>query len=409
MGYSFDVFQDHDHSITRLLGSGDVKKLAAVKEKAPFRRYCRDPLFAAAIEQLIMKGPDGRMSDADIVIEAFLEICRVLGRRVGDLDHFRYEEEDFPELTTFKCGRPGSFEFPGTDDGIPSAGCWSPESLQTFSRELKQGDVSDRPRYVKEPFKQLIDWTSAAADRGEALFVFYGAGTFKPEIPPKPRKRKGFKDDQTLHFVARMTEADRKSAEIMLAQRLAEPAETDENLLRAFASDLSPLVIVWTAMRMASKGRRLFAVRSNVFKAAWNVLLALYPDNHSAEEALLDLFSLLGDELEETLGAKDVKSNTHDDPLPFGVGLGSDRLIGYRRKTGEVVIAPKYASGFFFERGRASVMKNGLYGYIDLTGTEVIPLVFESADDFEVARPEVHHSLFKLDRYGRLYLNPTGG
>lgn len=62
--------------------------------------------------------------------------------------------------------------------------------------------------------------------------------------------------------------------------------------------------------------------------------------------------------------------------------VSHDGLFGYVDKTGKEVIPLSYESAHWFSEGMAVVKKDGLYGYIDKNGNEVIPFIYEEANDF---------------------------
>ena len=63
-----------------------------------------------------------------------------------------------------------------------------------------------------------------------------------------------------------------------------------------------------------------------------------------------------------------------------GLAVGSDAqsgLYGYYNETGNWEIPPQYDSAMSFEGGCAIVSKNGNYGVIDVSGTEIIPFEYD--------------------------------
>lgn len=58
--------------------------------------------------------------------------------------------------------------------------------------------------------------------------------------------------------------------------------------------------------------------------------------------------------------------------------------FGFKDETGKTIISPKYVSAETFSEGLAAVSTgNENYGYIDLNGTEVIPLIYHNSQDFK--------------------------
>jgi hypothetical protein len=56
--------------------------------------------------------------------------------------------------------------------------------------------------------------------------------------------------------------------------------------------------------------------------------------------------------------------------------------VGYSNNEGRVVVAPSYEAGSEFVDGIALVVNNGKRGYIDATGKEIIPLIYDDATLF---------------------------
>ena len=50
---------------------------------------------------------------------------------------------------------------------------------------------------------------------------------------------------------------------------------------------------------------------------------------------------------------------------------------GYIDKTGSEVVPCKYDKAFGFSEGLAKVKKSGKYGFIDKTGREVVPFIYD--------------------------------
>ncbi|MBP9933976.1 MAG: WG repeat-containing protein, partial [Chitinophagaceae bacterium] len=51
-----------------------------------------------------------------------------------------------------------------------------------------------------------------------------------------------------------------------------------------------------------------------------------------------------------------------------------NKKAGYKNQAGAVIVPPKYDAGSQFVNGFAVVMLNGLRGFINADGTEIIPL-----------------------------------
>ena len=66
-------------------------------------------------------------------------------------------------------------------------------------------------------------------------------------------------------------------------------------------------------------------------------------------------------------------------------------------------MAFKYDRAGVFRDGRAAVMRNGLYGYIDKTGREVVPVKYGHGADFDRGLALVQNGSF----YGYIGLDGT--
>jgi hypothetical protein len=95
---------------------------------------------------------------------------------------------------------------------------------------------------------------------------------------------------------------------------------------------------------------------------------------------------------------------------PIGVGLVGDPLPvkvggrwGYVSLSGEMVIAPRFEKSGFFSEGMAPVKMNGLTGYVDMSGKLVIEPRFPLAGPFSEGRALVRT---ERDRYG--YIDRSG-
>lgn len=103
------------------------------------------------------------------------------------------------------------------------------------------------------------------------------------------------------------------------------------------------------------------------------------------------------------------------------IGGESRNAIGYKDRTGKIVIPAQYASGKRFSEGVAAVKTNRGeewsrdWGYVDATGRLVIPFQFPAARSFHeglaavTVREKGVHGLFKqgvIDRSGRMVIAP---
>ncbi|MEO5948316.1 MAG: WG repeat-containing protein [Chitinophagaceae bacterium] len=75
---------------------------------------------------------------------------------------------------------------------------------------------------------------------------------------------------------------------------------------------------------------------------------------------------------------------------------------GFADRTGKIIIPIKYNSVNDFSEGRARLKLNGLYGFVDNTGAIIIPIKYSNAGDFSEGKASVELN----DLYG--YLDKTG-
>jgi len=84
--------------------------------------------------------------------------------------------------------------------------------------------------------------------------------------------------------------------------------------------------------------------------------------------------------------------------------------IGFLNTSGKLVIPCEYDNlEMFFTEGLAAIAKNEYYGYIDKTGKEVIPFIYEEAEPFlgGIARVEKNNKAIYIDKTGKSIL-PEG-
>lgn len=85
---------------------------------------------------------------------------------------------------------------------------------------------------------------------------------------------------------------------------------------------------------------------------------------------------------------KAVSAQQSDELYPFE----KDGKWGFIDNTGTVVIPFEYDGAFSFSEGLASVEKDGKYGFIDNTGTVVIPFEYDDALPFSEGLAYVEES-----------------
>jgi hypothetical protein len=175
MGYCLSVYLDDLDKLQRWLNSGDqeVSEVAGV-----------EPAVVAGLKR-VLNGEDVSDFDAASLIKAFGALCSRCCTRLGELDHFRYEEEDFPELWNFQWGDSStSMNIPIADDGLPAMGHWPVTDIATLLQEVKSIDSTERPDYVAQPIltgkdswstpiKELERWLTEASKNNKGLIHFY--------------------------------------------------------------------------------------------------------------------------------------------------------------------------------------------------------------------------------------------
>ena len=91
-------------------------------------------------------------------------------------------------------------------------------------------------------------------------------------------------------------------------------------------------------------------------------------------------FIFINKQGEEVLG---LTLDYYDEIYPFCDGLariGRNYLYGYIDTTGKVVVEPQYTRAGHFSHGLAVVAKDGLFGIIDAKGNEKLPLIYQDIE-----------------------------
>lgn len=110
---------------------------------------------------------------ADFVY-ALYKICEKTCTFVGELDHFRYDEEDLPELHNFQFGVDSTsrINVPVSEDGLPCGVHWTLGDLQKLLSKVDNIDKGGIPEYAEEEMKDFEDWLNSAVKQGKGLFCF---------------------------------------------------------------------------------------------------------------------------------------------------------------------------------------------------------------------------------------------
>ncbi|WP_447640563.1 MULTISPECIES: WG repeat-containing protein [Chitinophagaceae] len=104
--------------------------------------------------------------------------------------------------------------------------------------------------------------------------------------------------------------------------------------------------------------------------------------------------------------------NSHAQLIPFKDN--ATQLYGYKSPTGAIIITPKYSMANVFHSGLAAVNQGavvsnvtangGKWGFIDSTGTLVIPMVYDYVQDFkgDSARVVKNRKKIMIDKSGKV-------
>ncbi len=116
----------------------------------------------------------GRDSEPSAAILAFESVCRIHCEFVGEIDHFRYDDEDLPELFSLQFGDTNTpLSLPVDQElGFPAINHWPFEDLQDLEDRLKSCPLNERPKYTHDVFICLSLWVANARQRQCGLIVF---------------------------------------------------------------------------------------------------------------------------------------------------------------------------------------------------------------------------------------------
>ena len=103
------------------------------------------------------------------------------------------------------------------------------------------------------------------------------------------------------------------------------------------------------------------------------------------------------------------KKRGYDYVCEYSEGLASVEINGKRGfidKSGTKVIPCKYDEAWYFSEGLAEVKLNGKYGFVDKSGTEVIPCKYDNTIAFRegLARVKLNGKFGFIDKSGSLVI-----
>jgi hypothetical protein len=135
-----------------------------------------EPEIAASLQRILEAGVQEETDDPSADIYAILWLCRQRCEFAGEIDHFRYDIDDFEELFELQYGdtkSPLRHQLPvSMETGFPAVNHWSIEDILRLAEELSMVDLSKRPEYAHETFMDVRTWVTAARDKGLGLFIF---------------------------------------------------------------------------------------------------------------------------------------------------------------------------------------------------------------------------------------------
>lgn len=173
MGYLLSVYTDELELLHRLLGTRDEATLKTMLSDENITN--EEPEIKAALRDLIDKGFDGDYpSPADTILALNL-LYHKHSTWIGELDHFRYEEEDLPELWEFQTGETSStLDLPvDLENGIPSVKHWPLTDVKRLHKSMLTVNLRDRKEYTHDEFQELRTWLTKAIDASKGLMAFY--------------------------------------------------------------------------------------------------------------------------------------------------------------------------------------------------------------------------------------------
>ncbi len=124
--------------------------------------------------ELAIAGIQGQSSEPSAARLAFEGACRIYCEFVGEIDHFRYDDEDLSELFSLQFGDTSTqlSLLVDQESGLPAVNHWPFEDLQDLEDRLKSCPLNDRPEYTHDVFTCLSLWVAHARQRECGLIVF---------------------------------------------------------------------------------------------------------------------------------------------------------------------------------------------------------------------------------------------
>jgi hypothetical protein len=179
MGYCITVYTDELDSLNRVLGSRDPELLSGLPAQDPDVLLSSEDGWESerttALRKLVEVGLDGNYSRPGATIQALMVLCEKHCTSVGELDNFRYDEDDFPELWDFQFKDSSTdLQLPvDLDHGIPAVNHWPTKDIRQLQERMRKVDLASRKEYTHAAFGALKSWLDKAADESKGLFVFY--------------------------------------------------------------------------------------------------------------------------------------------------------------------------------------------------------------------------------------------
>jgi hypothetical protein len=165
MGTLISMFFD-EPTLAQTLRSGNGASLGILEKPD-------DPEEAASLQRILEAGARQETDDPSADIYAILWLCRLRCEFAGEIDHFRYDHEDFKELFALQFGDTESpLKLPVEEEwGLPAVNHWPIEDIMRLAEEMGMVDLSERPEYTHEMFMSVRTWVTAARDKGLGLFI----------------------------------------------------------------------------------------------------------------------------------------------------------------------------------------------------------------------------------------------
>ena len=149
------------------------RRLASGKGISPGAAEPENPEVAASLQGLIEAGLRIESADPASDIRALHWLCRDRCAFAGEVDNFRYDEEDFKELWILQFGDTESpLQWPIAESGLPAFNHWPLQDILWLTEGMGTVDLQERPEFTHDLFEEVRTWVTAARDQKRGLFVF---------------------------------------------------------------------------------------------------------------------------------------------------------------------------------------------------------------------------------------------